>query len=200
MDFWDRIADFYGISERINGAVYRKMTAAVRRLVPRGAKVLDCAAGTGVLSLAAAECAQSVVCTDLSEKMLANARKEAIARGFQNIAFEKRNIFDLKDEDESYDVVIAGNVLHLLDNPDGALKELCRATKRGGRIIVPTFMSKASSPFLMKIYSKLGLKCAHNWTPAQYKEMLVSADCGEVKMKLITGKIPCAFAVIKKPL
>lgn len=69
-DFWDKIAGVYDLAESINGDVYHEMCAQTERLVPAGAKVLDCAAGTGELSLAAAKNAESVVCTDLSEKML----------------------------------------------------------------------------------------------------------------------------------
>ncbi len=139
MDFWDNIAAVYDIAEAVNGKVYREMTDLAARLVPRGAKVLDCAAGTGSLSIAAAERANTVVCTDLSENMLFRARKKAKRYGADNIVFEKRNIFELCDEDGTYDCVIAGNVLHLLNNPQGAVKELCRVAKSGGKVIVPTF-------------------------------------------------------------
>lgn len=120
-DFWDKIAGVYDLAESINGDVYHEMCAQTERLVPAGAKVLDCAAGTGELSLAAAKNAESVVCTDLSEKMLKNARRKAGFFGADNISFETRNIFDLKDPDNTYDIVIAGNVLHLLKNPQGAV-------------------------------------------------------------------------------
>ena len=73
--FWDRIAGLYDTVELTNGKVYREMCAITRRLVPDGAKVLDCAAGTGELSFAAAVRADSVLCTDISENMLKNAKK-----------------------------------------------------------------------------------------------------------------------------
>ena len=60
-DFWDKIAGVYDLAESINGDVYHEMCAQTERLVPAGAKVLDCAAGTGELSLAAAKNAESVV-------------------------------------------------------------------------------------------------------------------------------------------
>lgn len=104
-DFWDKIAGVYDLAESINGDVYHEMCAQTERLVPAGAKVLDCAAGTGELSLAAAKNAESVVCTDLSEKMLKNARRKAGFFGADNISFETRNIFDLKDPDNTYDIV-----------------------------------------------------------------------------------------------
>lgn len=149
-DFWDKIAGVYDLAESINGDVYHEMCAQTERLVPAGAKVLDCAAGTGELSLAAAKNAESVVCTDLSEKMLKNARRKAGFFGADNISFETRNIFDLKDPDNTYDIVIAGNVLHLLKNPQGAVMELYRVLKPGGKLLLPTFTAKNRGSHLLQ--------------------------------------------------
>ena len=52
MNFWDKIAGVYDIAEAFNGKVYNKLTHAVAKLTPEGSRVLDCAAGTGNLSLA----------------------------------------------------------------------------------------------------------------------------------------------------
>ena len=49
MDFWDNIAGFYDLAEAVNGKVYEQMLSITARLVPKGARVLDCAAGTGAL-------------------------------------------------------------------------------------------------------------------------------------------------------
>ncbi len=196
MDFWDNIAAVYDIAEAVNGRVYREMTDLAARLVPRGATVLDCAAGTGSLSIAAAERANTVVCTDLSENMLFRARKKAKRYGADNIVFEKRNIFELCDEDGTYDCVIAGNVLHLLNNPQGAVKELCRVAKSGGKVIVPTFTWENKEHFLVKLYRLIGFKPKRGYTPESYYKMLRECGCGKVKMKLIKGMIPCCLAVI----
>ena len=143
MDFWDKIANFYDITQAINSKVYRKMLSITEALIPEGAKVLDTAAGTGQLSFAAAKKAEEVVCTDISEKMLENAQKKAESQGIANIRFEARNIFHLIDKDETYDVVMAGNVLHLLENPQGALQELYRVAKKGGLLILPTYVNSS---------------------------------------------------------
>ena len=81
MDFWDRFAGVYDLAESINGSVYTEMCDITRRLVPAGAKVLDCGAGTGELSLAASDNADSVLCTDLSKNMLKQAQRTAKALG-----------------------------------------------------------------------------------------------------------------------
>lgn len=197
-DFWDKIAGVYDLAESINGDVYHEMCAQTKRLVPTGAKVLDCAAGTGELSLAAAKNAESVVCTDLSEKMLKNARRKAGFFGADNITFETRNIFDLKDPDDTYDIVIAGNVLHLLKNPQGAVRELYRVLKPGGKLLLPTFTTKKHGEFFIKLYKKFGFDQESSYSPAEYKKMLEECGFGRVYTKLIKGIIPCCYAVIIK--
>lgn len=198
MDFWDRFAGVYDLAESINGSVYTEMCDITRRLVPAGAKVLDCGAGTGELSLAASDNADSVLCTDLSKNMLKQAQRKARALGADNIEFAARNIFDLQDPDDTYDVVIAGNVLHLLTNPQGAVKEMYRVLKPGGRLLLPTFTNKNSARLLIGIYKKLGFDPAANYSPSEYKKMLGDCGLGRVRTKLIKGLVPCCYAVIEK--
>lgn len=198
MDFWDRFAGVYDLAESINGSVYTEMCDITRRLVPAGAKVLDCGAGTGELSLAASDKAESVLCTDLSKNMLKQAQRKARALGADNIEFAARNIFDLQDPDDTYDVVIAGNVLHLLTNPQGAVKEMYRVLKPGGRLLLPTFTNKNSTRLLIGIYKKLGFDPATNYSPSEYKKMLGDCGLGRVRTKLIKGLVPCCYAVIEK--
>lgn len=201
MTFWDRTARLYDISESLNGKVYREMVKITKSLVPRGAAVLECAGGTGELSLAAAEKAASVFCTDNSEKMLRVAEEKAKKRGIANIGFGRQNIFKLDADDEAYDIVIAGNVLHLLDDPEAAVRELYRVTKHGGRILLPTFTTRAGSPVsgaLLGFYKVLGYDPSTEYTPRSYVFMLKSCNLGSVKAKLIKGMVPCCYAVIVK--
>ena len=55
MTFWDEIAGVYDLAEATNRKAYREAVRRVRELIPQWASVLECAAGTGEFSLAAAE-------------------------------------------------------------------------------------------------------------------------------------------------
>ena len=201
MDFWDRVAKLYDPAEKLNGKAYREMCELTAKLTPRGANVLECAGGTGELSLAASKKADSVLCTDNSEKMLEVAKKKAEKEGAFHIGFEKRNIFHLDDPDETYDTVIAGNVLHLLDSPENAVREMYRVTKPGGRILLPTFMTRSHSKLsdmLLTAYKALGYKASTEYTPRSYVFMLKGCNCGTVKAKVIKGLVPVCYAVIVK--
>lgn len=194
--FWDKIAGIYDLAESLNPKSYRDMLTGVRTVVPEGANVLDCAAGTGELSIAAAEKAEQVLCTDMSLPMLERARKKSAKKRIKNISFAERDIFSLPDGDGTYDVTMAGNVLHLLEEPEKAVRELCRVTKNGGRVIVPTFMAKNSSP-LIKIYTLLGYRAFASYTMESYEKMLKGCGVGRVKVTEIHGLLPVAFGVIK---
>lgn len=198
MSFWDNIACFYDAAQWFNRKVYRTMLTGVRTLVPFGAEVLDCAAGTGQLTLAAAEKASHVMCTDLSLPMLEQARKKCRKNNINNVSFGERDITALSDADESYDVVMAGNVLHLVDDPQKAISELYRVTRKSGRLILPTFLTFGKAPVLIGLYKLVGFRVSTSYTPESYFEMLKSCGLGQVKMKIIRGKLPCGFAVIEK--
>ena len=75
--FWDNIAPLYDFSESLNKKVYDKMLGYSHYLVPQGAKVLECAAGTGEISIAVSDKASEITCTDLSKKCLNRQRKNA---------------------------------------------------------------------------------------------------------------------------
>lgn len=195
MTFWDKTAWLYDIAESLNPKAYKDMLKGIAAVVPQGAKVLDCAAGTGELSIAAAGKAESVLCTDMSLPMLEMARKKCAKKGIKNISFGERDIFDLPDDNDTFDVSIAGNVLHLLEEPEKAVRELCRVTKNGGRVIVPTFMAKNSSP-LIRLYTLLGYRAFSSYTAESYEKMLKGCGCGRVKVTEIKGLVPVAFGVI----
>ncbi len=197
MSFWDKVAGIYDLAEMLNRKAYREMLCNTARLVPVGAKVLDCAAGTGELSIAASKNAESVISTDISEKMLETAEKKCRRKGIHNIFFDTRNIFNLDDADESYDVVIAGNILHLIKNPEIALKELARVTKKGGRLILPTFLVDDEMRAI-KIYKLFGYRQETSFTAESYLAMLENAEIGDIHLKVIDGIVPVGFAVINK--
>lgn len=200
--FWDKIAPLYDISERINKRVYKKMLGYSRTLVPDGAEVLECAAGTGAISIAVSDKAAHVTCTDMSGAMLERAKIKCKAGGIENITFEERDIMSLSDEDGAYDVVIAANVLHLLDEPQAAVTELLRVLKSGGRLLLPTFttaLPNKKERFFIGLYRRLGFNPSAQYTPQTYFDMLKGCKTGEkLKMRVIDGLLPLSYAVIEK--
>lgn len=203
--FWDKFSGLYDLFELLNYNVNRQMCRAVEEEIPPNALVLDCAAGTGMLSMAAAKNATKVICTDVSKNMLIEAMKKARRRGVYNIAFAKRDITSLKDGDNTYDVVMAGNVVHLLSDPAKAFSELVRVTKKGGKIIIPTYLVRESSLFFracIGVYKLMGFSPNKDMNTEDYLNLIAENaeknGCMEYSTRLLLGNIPAGFAVIKK--
>ena len=201
--FWDRWARFYDLAERSNRRVNRAAAVRVGALIPPGARVLDCAAGTGEFSLAAAGRASSVLCTDLSLPMLDRARRKAEKRGLTNIRFARRDVTALSDREGSFDVVIAANVLHLLPEPEKAVRELWRVAAPGGRLILPTYLQgRAGAAYgtMIKIYQGVGFHYEHAFTPETYRQFLEGLELAPVTVEVIPGGVPEGIALLEKPL
>lgn len=142
--FWDRVACVYDVfANVINRKANRALCAAVEPWIEPGDEVLECACGTGLLSGVIAQRCGHLTATDFSAKMLRRAEKKYGKRS--NIAFEQADILHLRYPDGAFDTVVAANVIHLLDEPLRALRELDRVCRPGGRIIIPTYMNGTES-------------------------------------------------------
>ena len=129
--FWDRVAWVYDIfANGINKKANRELCAVVEKLVSPTDEVLECACGTGLLTGIIAGKCRRIIATDFSRKMLKRAEKKC--RKYGNVTFEEGNILQLRYPDESFDMVVAANVLHLLEEPYWALSELNRVCQPGG--------------------------------------------------------------------
>ena len=89
-----------------------------------GDTVLECACGTGLLSAVIAPRCKELTATDFAPNMLKRTKKNCSA--FTNVTFRQADILSLDFPDSAFDKVVAGNVIHLLDEPLKALGELKR--------------------------------------------------------------------------
>ena len=173
------------------------MVRYVADIVPRDAAVLEVAAGTADISIALSEKAKTILCTDLSEKMLNVAKRKAKTQ--TNIRFDIRGIYDLKEPNDAYDVVVASQVLHLLDEPEVAVRELKRVTR--DYIIAPLALIKDLRGFqklkvgLWKIF---GFNPIVNLDLEGCKAFLREIGLDNCEIELIDGDMPMAVAVWRK--
>ncbi len=144
-DMFDNIAPRYDLLNDLlsigQDRGWRK--AAVAAIAPReGEAILDLAAGTGTSSMALAELGPTVVAADLSFGMLAQGLKQ-----YPQIDFVNADALNLPFEDETFDVVTISYGLRNVEDTPGALKEMLRVTKRGGRIVVNEFSTPTNTAF-----------------------------------------------------
>ena len=198
--FWDHVAGIYDVFvDVINRKTHQKLKEIVSGLIEPGDTVLECACGTGLLSAVIAEKCRQLTATDFSEKMMKKAEKNC--RAFRNITYAPADITALPFADGSFDKVVAGNVIHLLDNPMTALSELNRVCKDGGMLIIPTYMNKddrGKTNGFSNAVQKAGADFKREFTMESYRQFFLDAGYPDVGVSLADGRIPCAVAVMGK--
>ena len=198
--FWDAVAFVYDIfADGINRKANRALCAAVEPLIAPADEVLECACGTGLLTGVIAPRCRRLIATDLSVKMLARAKKKY--GRYPSVTFAQADITRLAYPDGQFDAVVAANVIHLLDDPYQALRELDRVCRPGGRIIIPTYMNrtdKGKTNGVSDAIGRVGADFKREFTLDSYKRFFADAGYADAAYTLCAGRIPCAVAVLRK--
>jgi demethylmenaquinone methyltransferase/2-methoxy-6-polyprenyl-1,4-benzoquinol methylase len=166
-------AMFDGVAERYdltNDVLSLGQTRLWRRAVAEavdarpGERVLDLAAGTGTSSLPFLQAGASVVACDFSLGMLEVGRQRN--PGLDFIAGDATR---LPFRDGAFDAVTVSFGLRNVEDTTGALRELRRVTKPGGRLLVCEFSHPRFAPFrtvyleyLMRALPAIANKVASN--------------------------------------
>ncbi|MBE5774623.1 MAG: class I SAM-dependent methyltransferase [Clostridiales bacterium] len=197
--FWDKVASVYDLFEDVyNRKVYRGTGKTVADEIKPTDEVLECACGTGAISVYIAPVCKHLIATDYSEGMLKQTAKKV--RQYANVEIRQADMTRLDYPDSRFDAVVAGNVIHLLDDPITAVGEMLRVCKPGGKVIIPTYIiiynGKPSK--IVKLFEKAGAHFKRQFDLDSYKAFFRNAGFENVEYHVVEGKMPCAVAVITK--
>lgn len=197
--FWDKVAGIYDFIETTyNGKVYRALGQKVAEEINAEDLVLECACGTGAISRFIAPKCKALIATDYAVGMLKQTARHC--KEFPNIKIKRADLTKLKFRDNCFDKVIAGNVLHLLEDPLAGVKELERVCKPGGKIILPTYINREGSTNRMAIQllTLAGVDFKRQFNLVTYQQFFETAGYQGAAYSIVDGKMPCAIAVITK--
>jgi len=77
-----------------------------------------------------------VIGVDFTPAMIDKARKNAEARGFNNVEFRQGDIENMPITANSADVIVSNCVLNLVPNKDAVIKDIYRVLKHGGHFSI----------------------------------------------------------------
>lgn len=139
-DYWERHARNYDASMRwMLGQPMPRMLELTSDAVQGKGKVLEVAAGTGIVTVAIAQSSDSVIATDYAAAMVESLELRVRDAGLKNVTCEQADIYSLPYSAGEFDAVVAANVLHLVPDLATAIQALRSVMKPGGMLVAPTF-------------------------------------------------------------
>jgi len=158
--FWDKVAEKYAASPIKNMDAYEATLDHTRKLLRETDKALEIGCGTGTTALKLAPSAAHITASDLSGNMVAIANSKAEAEGIQNVRFVQGVPGEATLEDGApYDVALAFNLLHLVEDRAEMLRHLSALIKPGGLFISKTVcLGEGISiwPFILPVMQAIG--------------------------------------------
>lgn len=197
--FWDQVSGLYDLFETIyNRKVYQGLGEKIAERIKPDDLVLECACGTGAISRSIAPKCRQLIATDFSVGMLQQTRKNC--QNYNNVKIKRADMTHLKCRDNRFDVVVAGNVIHLLEDPHAAVKELERVCKPGGKLIIPTYInaSRGVNQLAVQLLAFAGANFKRQFDMDSYQKFFADAGYEDVTYDIVSGRMPCAVAIIIK--
>ena len=191
--FWDDHAKRYDRFMHRDAAAYEQMYELIRPVV-RHKAVLGLATGTGLIAKNIVNAAESIEATDASAAMIDEAKRENLSA---KLHFSVQDMFRLPYADRSFDVVIAANALHIVPQPDRALREMARVLRDDGVLIVPTFTHAENSAYgrLRAFFMKLaGFPLHSKWSGGEYLAFLRENGWEVRKNRTLRASFPLTYA------
>jgi ubiquinone/menaquinone biosynthesis C-methylase UbiE len=193
--YWERHAKAYDRSLALLGRPLPRVIALVREAVTGTGEALEVGAGTGVFTAEIAPSVQRLVATDYSEAMIELLRARVTSAGLSNVECVRADVYSLPFHHQQFDVVIAANVLHLVPDLPGALRALCRVTRPGGRLIVPTFCHDETrmSWVISRFLALTGFPGHRRFTSRSLRDQVAQAGLRIDRLETVPGVIPICY-------
>jgi ubiquinone/menaquinone biosynthesis C-methylase UbiE len=132
-EYFDKVADQWDTMRRqFFGEGVRRAAIAAAEVKP-GMIVADVGTGTGFLAEAAVNAGARVIGIDISDGMLAQVSSRLASRNFEA---RLGDTAALPLADGEADAVLGNMVLHHAEDPPAAIREMARALKPGGRLVI----------------------------------------------------------------
>lgn len=206
-EFWDRASKNYDKTEERFEYIHNKSRENTKKYLNDSNIVLDYGCGTGTTSCEIANRVKEIHAIDISSKMIEIAKRKAGASKVENINFVQTDIFDKRYKKESFDVILAFNMLHTVANPQVVIRRVYELLKPEGLFVSVTPCLREKMAFLVNIQIQLvWILCKIGVIPipirrlksSELDDLLVNGDFQTIDTEKLYKGASSYFVVAKK--
>lgn len=194
---WDLYAPIYKKAMKADQKIYDFMYERIPEKI-WNMEVLEIATGPGLLAKHVAPAAKKMIATDYSDGMIAQAKKGDCPA---NLAFEVADAMNLPYPDDSFDAVLIANALHIVPDPEKALREISRVLRPEGILIAPNFVEHQGT-IGSRIWSGIlriaGVRFEHQWSAKEYLLFLEENGWRVTFSKEMAARITMMYAECRR--
>jgi len=133
--FWDKQAKNFAKHEQNIKLNENKDFVNTLKYLNINDVVLDYGCGAGIVSHAIADKVKEIQAIDISPKMIEVANRKANQLNIENINFAQATIFDERYQKESFNVILAFRILHVLEDTQAVMRRINELLKPWGWFI-----------------------------------------------------------------
>lgn len=148
-NFWDKASKNYDKTEERFEYIHNKSRENTKKYLENNHVVLDYGCGTGTTSCEIANHVKEIYAIDISSKMIEIATEKAVDKKIGNVTFTQTDIFDEKHKKESFDRILAFNMLHTIHDPQNTIHRINELLKPDGLFISVTPCLRDKMSFLV---------------------------------------------------
>src|SRR5262249_35453455 len=138
------IATWYAKNTGKSIAEFRELAKRVASGLPPGARVLEIAPGPGYLAIELAQLGPyRITGIDVSHSFLRIAREKAVRAGVE-VDFREGDAAALPSAADQFDFIVCRAAFKNFSDPVGALREMHRVLRQGGKALIIDMRSDAS--------------------------------------------------------
>jgi 2-polyprenyl-3-methyl-5-hydroxy-6-metoxy-1,4-benzoquinol methylase len=178
-----------------------KIIESSKEFLEKDNHILDFGCGSGAITNKLAKAAKAIEAIDISSGMLEFAKRQAEENSIGNINYIQTSIFDERFKDETFDVILAFNVLHYIEDMPSLIERINSLLKPNGIFISSTACMKEKRSlvrYLVSFLSKIGIVPKMiSYEKVELETLIENGNFELIKSERIS-KLPEYFIVMKK--
>ncbi len=135
--FWDKISKNYD-QQANKDQSYKKTLEIIKKYLKSSDIVLDVGCATGLYAIEFSKHVKEIHGLDISPKMIERAKRKAAEANMENVDFKQTTLFDESYQKASFDVILALDIIHLVEDSQKHIQRISELVKTGGFIISST--------------------------------------------------------------